>query len=50
VVLLLLAAAAGLVTAVTVWQVLGTLALMAGAGTLFYFMIRAMARIQMPGR
>jgi hypothetical protein len=49
-VLLLLAAAAGLVTAVTVWQVIGTLLLMAGAGALFYFMIRAMARIQMPGR
>jgi hypothetical protein len=49
-VLLLLAAAAGLVTAITVWQVIGTLLLMAGAGALFYFMIRAMARIQMPGR
>jgi hypothetical protein len=49
-VLLLLAAAAGLVTAITVWQVIGTVLLMAGAGALFYFMIRAMARIQMPGR
>lgn len=31
-------------------QVIGTLALLAGAGALFYFMVKAMARIQMPTR
>ncbi|HEX5762549.1 MAG TPA: hypothetical protein VFY04_05455 [Solirubrobacterales bacterium] len=31
-------------------QILATLALLAGAGTLFFFMVKAMARIQMPTR
>jgi hypothetical protein len=31
-----------------VLQAVGTTLLLAGSGTLFYFMIRAMARIQMP--
>ncbi|HYP56132.1 MAG TPA: hypothetical protein VEQ41_07520 [Solirubrobacterales bacterium] len=33
-----------------VGQILATLALLAGAGTLFFFMVKAMARIQMPTR
>jgi len=36
--------------AATVAQVLATLALLAVAGALFYFMVKAMARIQMPTR
>jgi steroid 5-alpha reductase family enzyme len=48
--LLLLAASLGLLSAHGVGQVLGNLALIAVAGTLFYFMIKAMARIQMPTR
>ena len=36
--------------AASVAQVLSTLALLAVAGTLFYFMVKAMARIQMPSR
>jgi len=36
--------------AASVAQVLSTLALLAVAGTLFYFMVKAMARIQMPTR
>jgi hypothetical protein len=47
---LILAAALGLVAATSVIQVVGNLALIAVAGTLFYFMIKAMARIQMPER
>ena len=39
-----------LVGASSVGQVLGTLALLAVAGTFFYFMVKAMARIQMPSR
>ena len=31
-------------------QIIGTVALLAGAGTFFYFMVKAMARIQMPTR
>ncbi|HEX2097021.1 MAG TPA: hypothetical protein VHF50_06600 [Solirubrobacterales bacterium] len=31
-------------------QILATLVLLAGAGTLFFFMVKAMARIQMPTR
>ena len=35
----------------TTWtEAVGTTALIAGAGALFYFMIKAMARIQMPQR
>ncbi len=48
--LLILAATLGLVIAGGPFQVIGNIALIAMAGTLFYFMIRAMARIQMPSR
>lgn len=47
-VLFMLSAAVGLVGAETVIQMVATLLLLLGAGLLFYFMIRAMARIQMP--
>ncbi|HET8592593.1 MAG TPA: hypothetical protein VFL56_02935 [Solirubrobacterales bacterium] len=46
--LMLLASALGLVLVSTVLQALGTTALILGSGALFYFLIRAMARIQMP--
>jgi hypothetical protein len=50
-VLLIFSAFFGLVVqAATVAQVLATLALLAVAGTFFYFMVKAMARIQMPTR
>ena len=48
--LLILAAALGLVGAGSAAQLGGNLALIAIAGTLFYFMIKALARIQMPER
>jgi hypothetical protein len=47
---LILSAAIGIVAATSWLQVAGDLLLIAVAGTLFYFMIRAMARIQMPER
>ena len=46
--LVMLASAFGLVVVNSVLQAGGTTLLLAGSGTLFYFMIRAMARIQMP--
>jgi cation transport ATPase len=46
--LVMLASAFGLVVVSSVLQAVGTTLLLAGAATLFYFMIRAMARIQMP--
>jgi len=46
--LVLLASAFGLVTVSSVLQAVATTLLLGGSGTLFYFMIRAMARIQMP--
>jgi predicted tellurium resistance membrane protein TerC len=46
--LVILASALGLVQVSTILQAVATVALLAGAGALFYFMIRAMARIQMP--
>lgn len=50
-VVILFSAFFGLVIgASSVAQVLGTLALLAVAGTFFYFMVKAMARIQMPTR
>ncbi|HEX5983874.1 MAG TPA: hypothetical protein VFY69_06685 [Solirubrobacterales bacterium] len=50
-VIVLFSAFFGLVVgASSVTQVIGTLALLAGAGALFYFMVKAMARIQMPTR
>ena len=49
-VLVLLASGLGLVQVETVLQAVGTMVLLIGSGLLFYFMIRAMARIQMPER
>ncbi len=51
-VLLILSTALGLAgaTSISVLQVIGSLVLLTGLGTLFYFLIRAMARIQMPER
>ena len=48
--LIMLAAGLGLVGVQTVLQAIGTTLLLAGAGTLFYFMVKALARIQMPQR
>jgi hypothetical protein len=48
--LLILAATLGLVSAGSAAQLAGNLTLIAIAGTLFYFMIKALARIQMPER
>jgi hypothetical protein len=48
--LLILTAAGGLVLAGSALQALGTGLLLIGAGTLFWFMVKAMARIQMPER
>ena len=46
----LIAASLGLVQA-TEWQrAIGNVVLIAGAGTMFFFMVKAMARIQMPER
>src|SRR4051794_5192305 len=47
---LILAAAIGLVAATSAVQAVGNTLLIAVAGALFYFMIKAMARIQMPER
>lgn len=47
-VLLMLAAIAGLVVAGTLVQMISTTILLIGLGLLFYFMVKAMARIQMP--
>ncbi|MFN8160333.1 MAG: hypothetical protein U0R52_04720 [Solirubrobacterales bacterium] len=49
-VLFLLAAFAGVVNANTWLQAAGTIVLIAGCGVLFFFMVKAMARIQMPQR
>jgi len=46
--LMMLASAFGLVVVNSVLQAVGTTLLLLGSGTLFYFTIRAMARIQMP--
>jgi hypothetical protein len=46
--LMMLASAFGLVVVGSVLQAVGTVLLLLGSGALFYFMIRAMARIQMP--
>jgi hypothetical protein len=46
--LMILASAFGLVLVSSVLQAVGTTLLLLGSGTLFYFMIRALARIQMP--
>jgi hypothetical protein len=39
-----------LLTAVNLWALLLVLILLAGSGTLFWFLVKAMARIQMPER
>jgi hypothetical protein len=49
-VILILATSLGLLQAVKIEQVIGNLALLAVAGVLFWFMIKAWARIQMPQR
>ena len=49
-VLFIIAAIAGLVVAGTLIQALSTLALTIGLGVMFWFMVKAMARIQMPQR
>jgi hypothetical protein len=49
-VIVLIAASLGLVQASSWTEALGTTVLIAGSGALFYFMIKAMARIQMPQR
>ena len=48
--LTLIAACLGIVTAENAGAMLVLLAIIAGAGTLFWFMVKAMARIQMPER
>lgn len=48
--LLIVAGVLGAVSATSARSIVGTLVLIAIAGTLFYFMIGAMARIQMPER
>jgi len=49
-VLVIIASALNLISALSVFLAIGSLILMAGAGALFYFMIKAWARIQMPTR
>jgi ABC-type multidrug transport system fused ATPase/permease subunit len=49
-VLTLLSTSLGLLQATKWTYAIGTTLLMVGAGTMFYFMIKAMARIQMPER
>ncbi|MFM8527416.1 MAG: hypothetical protein ACKOBH_04805 [bacterium] len=48
--LLMLATAMGLVIATSATQVIGNLLVLTVAGTLFWFMVKGMARIQMPVR
>ncbi len=48
--LTLIAATLGIVTAENVPAMLVLVAIIASAGTLFWFMVKAMARIQMPER
>jgi hypothetical protein len=47
---LILATAVGLVQATSAAQVAGNLTVLAIAGAFFYFMVKALARIQMPER
>ena len=49
-VLMMIICVGGLIQAKTVFAAFVFLAIIAGAGTLFYFMVKAMARIQMPER
>jgi cation transport ATPase len=48
--LTLIASALGLVTASSAWGAVLLVLILAAAGTLFWFMVKAMARIQMPER
>jgi len=43
-------ASLGLITATSWWAAVLLVLILAGAGTLFWFMVKAMARIQMPER
>jgi hypothetical protein len=43
-------ASLGLITATSAWAALLLVAIVCGAGALFWFMVKAMARIQMPER
>ena len=49
-VILIMAGILGLVVAPTLIQIIGTLILTAALSVLFWFMVKAMARIQMPER
>ncbi len=49
-VILILAGVLGMVTAPTLLQIVGTLILVVALSVLFWFMVKAMARIQMPER
>jgi hypothetical protein len=49
-VIVLVAASLGLIQATEWPQALGTTLLIAGAGSMFYFLVKALARIQMPQR
>jgi hypothetical protein len=49
-VLVMLSAMLGAISALTVGLFVGSLVIVAAAGVLFYFMVKAMARIQMPER
>jgi hypothetical protein len=49
-VLVILAATLQMISALTVGLLIGNLAIVAIAGTLFYFMVKALARIQLPER
>ena len=49
-VILLLSASVGLLQATTILEAVGTTLLIVVLGALFYFMVKAMARIQMPTR
>jgi cation transport ATPase len=48
--LIMLAAALGLVRVTNAVQALATTSILLGSGVLFYFMVKALARIQMPER
>lgn len=49
-VLVMLSSALGLIQVTTVLEAIGTLVLLSGSGVLFYLMVKALARIQMPQR
>jgi hypothetical protein len=49
-VLVMLSSALGLIQVTTVLEAIGTLVLLSGSGVLFYLMVKALARIEMPQR